>query len=85
MAEAVYVMCAATSAICAFLLVRAFRKTRVKLLFWSALCFVALATSNAMVFLDLVVLPQTDLAPWRSLISLIGMGTLLFGLVWNTR
>ena len=35
MAEAIYVLCALTSALCAVLLLRAFARTRVRLLFWS--------------------------------------------------
>jgi hypothetical protein len=85
MAEAVYVLCALTSATCGFLLVRAYRRTRMRLLFWSALCFVALALSSVLVFLDLVVVPQTDLSPLRAIVSLLGLGTLVFGLVWESR
>lgn len=85
MAEAVYILCAFTSAASAFLLTRAYRRTRVRLLFWSALCFTALAFSNVLVFVDLVVIPQTDLSPLRGILSLIGLGTLLFGLIWEAR
>jgi hypothetical protein len=85
MAEAVYVLCALTSAACGLLLLRAYRRTRVRLLFWSGLCFAALAVSNVLVFVDLVVVPQTDLSPLRGLLSLVGLGTLLFGLIWEAR
>lgn len=85
MAEAVYILCALTSATCGVLLVRAYRRTQTRLLFWSALCFVALALSNVVVFLDLVVVPETDLSPWRAIVSLLGLGTLVFGLIWESR
>ena len=61
MAEAVYVLCALTSATCAILLVRAYRQNRVRLLFWSAFCFIALAINSVLVFVDLIVVPETDL------------------------
>lgn len=85
MAEAVYVLCALTSAACALLLIRAYRRSRVRLLFWSGLCFTALALSNVLVFIDLVVIPQTDLGPLRGVLSFVGLGTLLFGLIWEAR
>jgi hypothetical protein len=85
MAEAVYVLCALTSVACSLLLTRAYRRSRVRLLFWSALCFAALALSNVLVFVDLVVIPQTDLGPVRGLLSLVGLATLLFGLIWEAR
>ena len=66
-------------------LIRADRRNRVRLLFWSAFCFVALALNSVFVFVDLIVVPETDLAVARSLIALVGLGGLLFGLIWDTR
>jgi len=83
MAEAVYALCTVTSAACAVLLVRAYRRKRIRLLFWSAFCFVALAVNNLLVFVDLVVVPQTDLTAFRSLVALVGVGALLFALLWS--
>ena len=85
MAEVVYALCALTSATCAVLLVRAYRRNRMRLLFWSAFCFSALALNSVTVFIDLMVVPQTDLGIFRSLIALTGLGGLLFALIWETR
>jgi hypothetical protein len=85
MAEAVYVLCALTSATCAIMLVRSYRRTRLRLLFWSAFCFIALALNSALVFVDLVVVPDTNLVMLRSVVALIGLGGLLFALIWDTR
>jgi len=85
MAESVYVLCSLTSIACWFLLMRGYRRTRVRFLFWSALCFMFLAMSNVLVFIDLIVVPDVDLAWLRSTVSLAGMGALVFGLVWETR
>ena len=85
MAEAVYVFCALTSAACAILLVRSYRRNRVRLLFWSAFCFIALAINSVLVFIDLIVVPYTDLGSSRSLVALTGLGGLLFALIWDTR
>ncbi len=85
MAEAVYALCALTSAACAILLVRSYRRNRVRLLFWSAFCFIALAVNSVLVFIDLIVVPEIDLGIFRSLIALTGLGGLLFALIWDTR
>jgi len=42
----VYLLCMMTSVLCLILLARGYRRTRVKLLYWSALCFVGLAINN---------------------------------------
>ena len=83
MAEAVYAVCAVTSAACAVLLVRAYRRNRIRLLFWSAFCFVALAVNNLLVFVDLILVPETDLSIVRSLVALMGLGALVFALLWS--
>jgi hypothetical protein len=85
MAEAVYALCALTSAACAVLLVRSHRKDRLRLLFWSATCFVGLTVNNLIVFVDLVIVPDVDLSMVRSVVALASLSALLFGLVWNSR
>lgn len=85
MAELVYLLCGATSTMCAVLLLRSFRTSRAKLLFWSALCFVGLALNNVLLFVDLVVVPQVDLSLLRSGIALAAMVVLLAGLIWESQ
>ena len=84
MAEAVYILCALTSLACAVLLLRGYGRSRTRLLLWSGLCFVWLAVSNVLLFLDLVIFPEGDLAFWRSASALVGIGTLLYGLIWDS-
>ena len=81
MAQTVYVLCGITSLACAGLLFRQYRRTGTGLLFWSTLCFVCLAVTNILLFIDLVVLPQVDLSPVRSGFTLAGMLMLLYGLI----
>lgn len=83
MAGLVYVLCAVTSLACAVLLLRAYKQSRVRLLFWSGLCFVGLALNNALLFIDLKVLPETDLFLLRSLPALLGILILIYGLIWD--
>lgn len=83
-AAAVYLLCAVTSIICMVLLVIQFLRTRSRLVFWSAACFVGLAINNAMLFVDLVLLPATtDLQVPRLIASGLGMSVLLFGFIWE--
>ena len=84
MAEVVYVLCAVTSAVCAALLLRAWLRTRVRLLLWSTLCFALLTVNNVLLVVDLVVIaPQTDLVELRTGTGLAGLLLLLYGLVYD--
>lgn len=86
MAEAVYILCALTSVACAVLLLRGYFRSGLRLLLWSGLCFVLLAFSNVLLFVDLALLgPETDLSVVRSSLALVGVATLLYGLIWDTQ
>ena len=84
-ANVVYILCAATSALCAVLLLRGYMTTRTRLLFWSGLCFVGLTLNNVMLVIDERVFPTIDLSLWRTIPALIGVWLLVWGLVWETR
>jgi hypothetical protein len=85
-AEAVYILCALTSILCAVLLYRGYRANRTRLLFWASLAFLLLATSNVVAYLDLVILPASiDLFWYRTGFALAAMLLLVFGLVWETQ
>lgn len=81
----VYILCAATSAVCAALLVRGYRQSGARLLFWASLCFIGLALNNVLLIIDLRMAPNIDLVTWRLVPALIGVGLLLYGLIWETR
>lgn len=83
LATLVYLLCFLTSSACALLLGRSYRRTRARLLLWSSLCFTFLALNNLMLVVDLMLLPDFDLRIWRLLLALAGIGTLLFGFVWD--
>ena len=83
MAECVYLLCGLTSVMCAALLGRAYLRRRLRLLLWAALCFFGLAINNSLLFVDFVVIPQIDLAPFRSVFALTGISALVFGLIWD--
>lgn len=81
----VNILCAATSALCAALLVRGYRRSGARLLFWSALCFVGLALNNILLIIDVHHVTQFDLLTVRLLPALAGVALLLYGLIWETR
>jgi hypothetical protein len=79
----VYALCAVTAAACAVLLLRAHARSGARLLFWGGLCFAGLALNNVLVFVDLVVVPEVDLAALRHAAALASMAVLVYGLVWD--
>lgn len=85
MPEAVYLLCALTSVLCAGLLIRSYRANRSKLLLWSTLCFSGLALNNILLVFDRVLVPGHDLQMWRSISALIAFTTLVIGLIWESR
>ena len=82
-AACVYLMCAITSVLCAGLLLLKYRRSRLRLLFWSSLCFVGLAINNVLLFVDLVLVPNTDLSIVRTLPAVVGITLLVIGFVWD--
>jgi hypothetical protein len=80
-AELIYLLCAATSLLAAGLLIRQYRARRTSLLFWSSLGFVGLGLNNVLVYLDLSLLADLDLAVPRTLAGTAAMITLLYGLI----
>lgn len=84
MAAIIYSLCAFTCLVAFLLLLRSWRATRLRLLFWSALCFAGLSINNVLLVLDKLVFPtQVDLSTWRLVTALIAVLLLLFGLIWE--
>lgn len=79
----IYLVCLLTSTLCAWLLFTAFKRHRQNLLLWSALCFGLLAVNNLLVLVDLVILPDIDLSPARSLTALAAGCVMLYGFIWE--
>jgi hypothetical protein len=82
----VYLLCTVTSIGCAALLWRHYRRTRLRLLFWSALCFAIFALANVLLFVDLVLYREgPDLLLLRTSVSLLAVSVLLYGLVFESQ
>ena len=85
MALIVYLLCAVASLICAMLLWRGYRATRMRLLFWGAVAFFILVPTNSLLFVDLIMFPQLDLVLWRTALSLVAYGLFLYGLIFESQ
>ena len=83
LALVVYSLCAAAAALCTFLLTRAYLRSRLKLLLWSSVCFAGLTLNNLTLWVDKLLLPSIDLSIPRTLIALLSMAILLYGLIWS--
>lgn len=85
MAQAVYILCAITSLACAILLYRGYSENKFRLLFWCSMGFVGFFFNNVLLFLDMIVVgPNIDLSILRTLPALIGMGTMMYGLITDS-
>ena len=80
---AVYGLCLAASVLCAALLLRAWRQSRSRLLLWTATAFVFLSLNNLFLVADLVVFPEMFLWPWRQVSSVLAVGVLVYGFIWE--
>ncbi|MEX2119011.1 MAG: DUF5985 family protein [Pirellulales bacterium] len=85
MSSVVYSLCAVTSLACAVLLLRGYRRSGVRLLFWSGLCFVGLALDNMVLIVDQIIIPDVDVSMYRRLPGLVSLSLLLYGLIWESR
>jgi Family of unknown function (DUF5985) len=73
-----------TVGLCAFLLLRAYARVRQRLLLSSGLCFVGLTISNAILFVDLSLIPGVSLYTWRLSVAATSMLLLLYGLIFES-
>jgi hypothetical protein len=78
-----YLSAIVTSLACTVVLFREYSRLRLRLLLWSALCFIGLTLNNVLLFLDLVIFPTFDLRIIRLATALAGMCFLLYGFIWD--
>ena len=83
MAAVFYTLCTLTASVCAWLLLRAYYRSRYKLLLWGGLCFVGLTLNNAMLVADKQLFSDVNLFTWRLVLALISMLVLLYGIIWD--
>ena len=79
-----FLFAALTSFGCMVLLFRGYARTGVRLLLWSALCFIFLTANNVLLFFDTIVWPtEVDLRPYRLVAALAGVACLLYAFIWE--
>lgn len=83
MSESIYFICALTSAFCAFLLLRGYRRRPNAVLFWASLYFLCQTATNVLLVIDLVFLPNVDMSMLRRFVTMIGTALFLLGLIWE--
>ena len=85
MEGAVYLLGMFVALACGVLLARGYRQSGYRLLLWSSICFLGLALSNALLFVDLSVWPTSiDLHLERRAVTAVSLLVLLYGLVWDS-
>lgn len=84
MGRAIYILCAVTASLCAYLLLRGYSRSRANLLLWGGLCFVGLALNNIVLIVDRLVLTDVDLSLVRMIPAVAGISALLYGLIVET-
>ena len=82
MAALIYSLCALLSFGVAVLLWAHYRRTRSRLLYWSALCFTGLTVNNMLLVLDKLFLAE-DLSVLRQWTALVSLALLVYGLVYE--
>jgi hypothetical protein len=67
-------------------LLRGYARTKMPLLFWSGLAFMAFAAANLLLFVDFAIIgDEYDLSFWRTTPTLLGVVLLLYGLIRTDR
>ncbi len=85
MEAAIYLLGTFVALACGLLLARGYRQSGQRLLLWSAICFLGLALSNGLTFLDLSILPEAiDLHLLRHGVTGVSMLVLIYGLIWDS-
>ena len=79
----IYVLCLLAAALCTWLLLRGYGRSGTRLLLWSGLCFGFLSLNSLVTILDIIFFPDRDLQLLRHGASLLAVGTLLVGLIWE--
>lgn len=83
LAGAIYLLCDLTALLCAWLLLRAYRRSQYRLLLWGGVCFIGLTLSNVLLLIDKLIVPFIDLYSGRLVLTLLSLMVLLYGLVWD--
>jgi hypothetical protein len=73
-----------TVGLCAVLLLRAYARVQKRLLLWCGLCFAGLTASNALLIVDLFLIPDVNIYRYRLLVAALAMFAMLYGLIFES-
>lgn len=73
-----------TVGLCAVLLLRAYARVQKRLLLWCGLCFGGLTASNALLIVDLFVIPDVSIYRYRLSVAALAMLAMLYGLIFES-
>jgi fluoride ion exporter CrcB/FEX len=73
-----------TAGLCAVLLLRAYTNVHKRLLLWCGLCFAGLTAANALLVVDLNLVPDVSLYRWRLGVTAGSLLLMLYGLVFES-
>ena len=85
MEGAVNVVGVITALACSILLYRGYRRTGARLLLCGAICFFALSIESGVIFADRILFTHVSLILIRQMIAIVGIGFLIFGLIWEAK
>jgi hypothetical protein len=81
----IYGLCLISSGACAALLLRSWRRTRTRLLLYTALGFTFIAINNLFLVADMMILPSVDLLPWRQAATAAAIAVLIYGFTFEVK
>ncbi|SFI30512.1 DUF5985 family protein [Nitrosomonas sp. Nm34] len=84
MIGAVYLLCALTALLCAWLLLKAYHRSGYKLLLWGGLCFIGLTLNNTLLVVDKLLVSYFDFSMIRLLVAFAAVLVFLYGLIWDS-
>ena len=84
MALLVNFFCTLTAALCGILLINAYRRVRKRLLLWSGLCFLGLTGSNALLLIDVTLVPSMNFFVLRLTVAAASVSLLVYGLIFES-
>jgi hypothetical protein len=64
---------------------RTYARTGTRLRFWCALCFFFLTVQNALIVIDVIPSPETNLLEFRQLAALAALAVLIHGFMWEIK
>jgi Family of unknown function (DUF5985) len=84
LSNVLYYLCLLSSLACTVLLLRGWRRTGMRLLLWSGICFVFLSASNLVLLVEVELL-DPRLHAYRLGLGLLAGTVLLCGFIWEAR